>query len=153
MAAGTFLPWSKIAKNPHGRQKIADPQTLGGHLLNRRIGLGLLQREVSAILAVSEDTVTYWENGRAHPQVHCYPAIISFLGYYPFGHETESPSGMLEKARRCNGWTYRQLGNALGVDASTARRWVATLCLASKKNTQNAGILVRQFLAKQSLSI
>lgn len=56
---------------------------------------GLLQKEVAVLLGVSEDSITYWENERSHPQVQFYPAIINLLGYYPWLHETQSVSGKL----------------------------------------------------------
>ena len=68
--------------------------------------------------------ITLWENGRSKPQVHFFPKIISFLGYYRF-EEVDSFSGKLVKYRRMNGLTYKQLGKVLGVDGSTVASWEA----------------------------
>jgi transcriptional regulator with XRE-family HTH domain len=99
------------------------PQTLGEHIKKVRMDKGLLQKEVAEIMNVSEDTITYWENGRSHPQVHFYPAIISFLSYYPFAHETETIAGKLKQLRYCKGWSYAAAAKELGVDTATIKRY------------------------------
>jgi DNA-binding XRE family transcriptional regulator len=149
----TFLSRSKVIKKPNVPQYNPNPHTIGEHIRKKRIESRLPQKDLAAILKVTEDCITGWEKGRNEPRIRYYPRIIEFLGYYPFEHETETLGGKLEKARRCNGWTYRRLGNALGVDGSTARRWGSTISHASKQSTRNADTLVRQFLAKQSPSI
>jgi len=70
-----------------------------------------------------EDTNTYWENGRAHLQIHLYPVIIAFLGYYPFAYETESVGGKITKVRYCKGWNYATMEERFGVNASTILYW------------------------------
>ena len=110
-------------KNPFGKQKILNPKTLGQHLLNKRLESGLLQREVAEILSVSEDTITDWENGRAQAQVKHYPAIISFLGYYPFSHETETYAGKLIQIRYCKGLSVKHCAWLLCISEDAARRW------------------------------
>ena len=152
MAVRTFLPYTKIVKNPCVKQKIPNPQKLGEHLLNKRLERGLLQREVAVLLAVSEDTVTYWENGRTEPQVQHYPAIFSFLAYYPFACDQNDFREMLTKVRYCNGWDYRELGSALAVDGSTVQRWIKTQCTVPKKKMQRIADLVEQFVAQHDLS-
>ncbi len=82
----------------------------------------LLQKDVAKILHVSEDTITYWENGRYVPQVRYYPSIISFLGYYPFMHETESVAGKLKQLMFCKGWSHKQCAVSLGIDNGTVKR-------------------------------
>ncbi len=57
--------------------------TLGDHLRKRRKELGLFQKDVAIILKISEDSLTYWENGRAKPQKKHHATIIEFLGYSP----------------------------------------------------------------------
>ncbi|MDN3580542.1 transcriptional regulator [Mucilaginibacter flavus] len=84
---------------------------------------GLFQKSVAALLNVSEDTITYWENERTLPQIHHYPAIISFLGYYPFCHETESYAGKLKQIRYCMGLNIKQCAALLQVSVDAVRRW------------------------------
>ncbi|WP_299586596.1 helix-turn-helix transcriptional regulator [Mucilaginibacter sp.] len=119
----TFLPYAKIVKKPSLKPYNANPQTLGEHIKKRRIETNLLQKEVAAIIGVSEDSVTYWENGRAIPQVQHYPRLITFLGYYPFIHETKSIAGKLKQVRNCLGLSYEQCGEVFSVHASTIRAW------------------------------
>ncbi|MGZ3835904.1 MAG: helix-turn-helix transcriptional regulator, partial [Mucilaginibacter sp.] len=98
------------------------PQTLGEHIKKIRIDKGLLQKEVAEILSVSEDTITYWENGRSQPQVHFYPAIISFLGYYPFSQEPEGIAGKLQQVIHWKGWSHSRCAKELRIDSGTVKR-------------------------------
>jgi DNA-binding XRE family transcriptional regulator len=84
-------------------QYAKNPQTLGECIIKKRIENKQFQKDVARIIGVSEDSVTYWENERAQPQIQHYPAIISFLGYYPFKHETETLGGKLKQIRYCMG--------------------------------------------------
>ena len=84
-----------------------------------------MQKEVAELLAVSEDTITYWENGRFVPQVQYYPYIISFLGYYPFIHETESMAGKLKQVRYCTGLNITKCAKLLAMDIATVKRYEA----------------------------
>ena len=102
----------------------AFPKTIGEHIRKRRMDLGLFQKEVAEIVGTSIDCITFWENDRSQPQIHFYPKIISFLGYYPF-EEVDSLSGRITKYRHLNGLTYKQLGKVLGVDGSTVASWEA----------------------------
>jgi DNA-binding XRE family transcriptional regulator len=86
---------------------------------------GLLQKEVAGIFKVSEDTITYWENGRFVPQIQYYTAIISFLGYYPFTHETESIAGKLKQVRYCTGLNIAKCAQLLAIDIDTVKRYEA----------------------------
>jgi len=74
-------------------------------------------------LNVCEDSVTHWETNYSAPQIRLYPAIIAFLGYYPFLHETETLAGKLRQLRHCKGCNYKQMGSMLNVDGSTVRSW------------------------------
>ena len=61
------------------KKLIANPQTLGEKIRNRRLELGLLQKDVAKIIGVCEDSITGWENARVKPLVKYYPSISSFL--------------------------------------------------------------------------
>src|SRR5690606_30970241 len=82
------LPISRYAKTTPKSVFKADyptfPETLGQHIRKRRMDLGLFQKDIAEIVGTSIDSITFWENGRAQPQIHFFPKIISFLGYYPF---------------------------------------------------------------------
>ncbi len=82
--------------------------------------LGLLQRDVAAIIGVSKAALLMWEKGRSRPEVHFWPAIISFLGYKPW----EQPESLPERVlafRRTRGWTQAQLAADLGTVLSSWR--------------------------------
>jgi DNA-binding transcriptional regulator YiaG len=119
----TFLSYAKIAKKPSLKPYNDAPKTLGEHIRKKRIVSDLLQKDAAEIIGVSEDSVTYWENGRAEPQIQHYPKIFIFLGYYPFTHETESIAGKLRQSRFCMGHSYEQCGEVFAVHATTIRAW------------------------------
>jgi transcriptional regulator with XRE-family HTH domain len=99
-----------------------EPQTLGEHLKKRRLILKLYQREVAERLGVDEFTVLNWEKGKTEPPTRAFPAILTFLGYNPLP-KPETLSGRLQAARRLNGWTSRDAGQAVGVNGSTWDEW------------------------------
>ena len=123
MAVRTFLPYIKTVAKPLRQVYSLFPQTLGEHIRKVRIEKGLSQKAVSKLLGVTEDSITFWENGRSQPQVRYYPCVLSFLGYYPFEHETESMAGKLKQVRFCKGWTCNHFAHVLGVDVATVTRW------------------------------
>ena len=78
---------------------------------------------MAKILDVSEDTITYWENGRSSPQISYYPRIIQFLGYNPFGVETDTLGGRIKKYRVENGMSQEQMAKIVGLGEGTLRSW------------------------------
>lgn len=60
-----------------------NPKTWGEHIRRVRMDREMFQIDVSKLLNVSEDTITFWENGRTHPQQRFHKKIIEFLGYHP----------------------------------------------------------------------
>jgi DNA-binding XRE family transcriptional regulator len=112
----------KIAK-PHGNQYVENPSTLGELIRNKRIELGLFQKDLAQQFEVSEDCVTYWENNRSIPQIKFYPKIIKFLGYIPFEIDTQDFAGKIKMYRYLNGLSYKKMGNIIGVDGSTIGEW------------------------------
>lgn len=123
MAVRTFLPYIKKVAKPAKQTYSLFPQTIGEHIRKVRIEKELSQIALSKILGVTEDSITFWENGRSQPQVRYYPAIFSFLGYYPFEHEANSITGKLKQVRYYNGWTCKEFAKVLGVDVATVTRW------------------------------
>jgi DNA-binding XRE family transcriptional regulator len=113
---------------------------------------GLLQKDVAELLDVSEDTVTYWENGRFQPQVQHYPAIIKFLGYYPFPHETTSMGGKVKQLRYCLGYSYSEFAKVIYVDPATIKRWERNKPILKKQLQVTVNELwakLPQYLTKQ----
>lgn len=96
--------------------------TLGDHLLRRRLVLKLLQRQVAKQLGVDEASVYNWENNRSKPGVAYMPAIIRFLGYNPL----PPPNGWANRLvqwRTVLGLSQKESAKRMGVDASTLARW------------------------------
>jgi DNA-binding XRE family transcriptional regulator len=66
-------------------QKPRDPnypnkvRTLGDRLRAKRLDLGLYQKDVAALLGVTEDTICYWENNRVKPSKKLAQTITQFL--------------------------------------------------------------------------
>ncbi|WP_419788835.1 helix-turn-helix transcriptional regulator [Mucilaginibacter sp. X4EP1] len=125
MPALPFYQYQKTVVRPYKKGYPITPQTLGEHIKKVRMDKGLLQKEIAAMINVSEDTITYWENGRFVPQVQYYPVIISFIGYYPFSHETESMAGKLKQVRYCNGLNITKCAKLLAIDIATVKRYEA----------------------------
>ena len=59
------------------------PETIGDHLLKKRIGMGLRQVEVARLLGVSRATTGNWEAGHYRPTGGALMKVIGFLGYDP----------------------------------------------------------------------
>ena len=60
-----------------------EPETLGEHLLKRRLFLEMTQAEVGRQFSVTLATVFNWEKGKTVPQISQIPALIKLLGYDP----------------------------------------------------------------------
>ena len=111
---------------------VEAPKTLGEMLRNKRLERCLFQKEVALLLDVSEDTITYWENGRTSPLIKYYPKIIEFLGYVPIEINSTTLSGRITLYRYMNGVSYKELGILLGVDGTTVRSWELKQFIPSK---------------------
>lgn len=120
------LPFSKQEKTvrkPLGDKYVSNPITIGQKLRNKRLELGILQKDVAKFIGVSDDTITFWENERVAPQVQYYPKIIQFLGYYPFQKDLATPGGKIRYFRFVKGLSYKKFGKLLGVHSSTLCSW------------------------------
>jgi DNA-binding transcriptional regulator YiaG len=123
MVALSFWNVDVSLKNPFLRGFSKEVKTIGDHLRKKRIELGLLQKDVSSMLNVCEDTVMYWENNRAKPMIHHIPLIIEFLGYNPYIFEKTTLGGKIKCFRLQNGLSRKKMGAILRVDASTISSW------------------------------
>lgn len=90
MVMRNTLAFTEVLKMPYKKPIPDHPQALGEHILRKRLKLRLLQKEMAEQIGVTEDSITGWENGGSVPQIHLYPAIISFWGYYPFNTDTDA---------------------------------------------------------------
>ena len=57
--------------------------TLGDHIRNKRLNLGLTQREAAHLIGVEQCSVYNWEKRGMNPAQRVQTAIIDFLGYDP----------------------------------------------------------------------
>jgi transcriptional regulator with XRE-family HTH domain len=97
-------------------------ETLGDHLLRRRLTLKLLQRQVAETLGVEKSTLANWEANRMKPSLVYMPAIIQFLGYNPVP-PADGWADRLVQGRTALGLTQREAAQHIGVDPSTLARW------------------------------
>lgn len=121
-------------------------ETLGDHLLKRRLDLGLRQIDVARELGTNEMTVVNWEKNYSKPRLSFIPSIIKFLGYSPLSGGT-TLGERLGVYRLERGLTLRELARRLGVDPASIRRWESGRKIGSREKEQR----VENYLAKVSL--
>ncbi len=97
------------------------PASLGQHLRNRRFALGLRQGDVAMRLGTIREVYDRWERDLREPVVSEWPALLSFLGCYPFPEQNSAD--LVLKARRCQGADQKALAAAVGVIPQRLRRW------------------------------
>ncbi|MDI1310780.1 nitrilase-related carbon-nitrogen hydrolase [Prosthecobacter sp.] len=97
------------------------PKSLGEHLRKQRLVLGLRQEDVANELGTLREVYDRWERDERLPVVSEWPAIISFLGYYPAPEAAASE--VVLKTRRCHGMTQKSLAKVIGVIHQRVRRW------------------------------
>lgn len=102
---------------------VENAQTLGDHIRNRRLELGLLQSEVAERIGVHEATIYLWEKNKAMPHLQVIPSIHAFLGHNPHPQENMSIGEKLVFFRSSHGWPRPKLAKVLNVDPSTLARW------------------------------
>ena len=97
--------------------------TIADHLRKRRLDLKLFQSDVARTIGVSEDTITYWENGRTVPLISAIPSVIRFLGYNPYGVDTSTVGGKVKQYRLMKGLSLKNFARLVHVDPSTVKSW------------------------------
>jgi transcriptional regulator with XRE-family HTH domain len=137
-------PWSlhyaQAAHHPHGRVALLPyvpytrkaliskafngaPQTIGQHILKKRLEDGLLQRELAERLGVDPYTVMNWEKGRiATIPATRMPGVVAYLGWNP-EPKADTIGGQLRWKRRSLGWTTAEAARRNSVDVSTWQGW------------------------------
>ncbi len=85
--------------------------------------LGLLQREVAEIIAVTESSIWNWEHG-TKPELQYNPRIIKFLGYIPFDCPGDTV-GRLAWYKRTMGMNLDHLGEAMSRDQEQLSDWLS----------------------------
>ncbi len=100
---------------------VSAPQTLGEHLRNRRLILGLKQEDVASQLGTLREVYDRWERDERQPVISEWPGILRFLSLYPF--PTKTPADLVLKVRRFRGYDQKTLASVLGVIHQRLRRW------------------------------
>ena len=90
---------------------------------NRRLRLGLLQREVAEIVGTTKATIYHWEANRSSPQLRFVPAVNAFLGYDAYSTQEETLGERIVGWRRAHGVSQKALARMLGIDQTTLAGW------------------------------
>jgi len=104
------------------KQPPEELNTLGDHLLRRRLVLKLLQRQVAQQIGVDKTSIANWEGNRSKPGLAFMPAIIRFLGYNPLPPAIRWADRLVQ-CRTVLGLSQRESADRIGVDQSTLARW------------------------------
>jgi transcriptional regulator with XRE-family HTH domain len=114
-----------------------------GHLRQRRLELGLLQRELAERLGADPCTVTNWELNRTSPALGFIPRILALVGFdsLPGG---ASLGERLKAARRRRGWSQERLAQLVGVDPSTLSRWERNLRIPADQYARRTEAFLQQ---------
>jgi len=94
-------------------------ETLGDHILQRRLDLGLLQKDVAGQITVDPTTIRHWELNFSQPALSFIPKIIKFLGYNPFSPQATSMGLRIYYYRRIRGISQEKLARQIGINPGT----------------------------------
>jgi ribosome-binding protein aMBF1 (putative translation factor) len=96
----------KPAVTLHDKRRKGYPdvlKSLGDHLRKRRLDLGMTLRQAADRIGTRSTLLHEWEKGRKRPAAWWRRAIVSFLGYDPFGGPegvaTSSPKSRTQDAK------------------------------------------------------
>ena len=103
------------------RNRVPDQlNTVGDHLLRRRLVLKLLQKEVAEQIGVDKSSIGNWELNRTAPAFEYMPAIIRFLGYNPI----PPPDKWSERLVQCRTVLGSRRRNQRGAWVLTRAHWL-----------------------------
>lgn len=97
-------------------------KTLGDHLRNKRLDLGLDRKSVADQIRVRRETVKKWESNETRPALPHIPRIIEFLGYCPYD-ATLPWREKLKIWREALGFSQERLALTVGIHESTIQKW------------------------------
>ena len=103
-------------------ERAKNPQSLGDHLLAKRLSLGLTQKSVTSIIGVSDESYLHWEKDQLPPRVSMYPAIYAFLGGDPLP-PPKTLSERLRRFRQARGLSVDHAARLAGCDEATWAGW------------------------------
>ena len=99
------------------------PRTLGERLRVWRLGRGLEQRDVAAMLGVQRATYGRWERDQRRPAIKLMPRILMLMGPDPSATQKSLPEERLLSARQLLGLSQAALAEKLGVDRGPVGDW------------------------------
>lgn len=118
-----FLPFGPVALSETRKPVARKPlETIGDHVSERRLALGLSQARAALVIGVSRDALARWEIRPVQPNVWLMPSIVDFLGYDPQPPAT-SFADCLKRARRALGLNKTQFAGLIGAPESTLHAW------------------------------
>lgn len=100
---------------------------------NRRLELGLWQREVARIVGTTVDTIRNWETSRGCPRGYVLSGLTAFVGYDPDDTETDTLGKRLLAWRGARGIRWREAALMLGVGRDTLSSWESGLWRPQKR--------------------
>lgn len=120
MPALPFCHYRLLGERPADYPRVLN--TLGDHLQERRIKLGLQWKGVAAQIGTHATNVALWSKGRSRPRLAFWPRIIRFLEYDP-RPDADTFGQMLRRHREGQGISQRRFAATLRMDPSTLARW------------------------------
>lgn len=121
----------KTVKKPPVSGFPWNPKTLGQHIFKKRIELGLTQFQVARQLGLGLQTISHWELEDNVPNISKYPAIINFLGYYPFTTD-ETEGGKIVRYRYENGISQKRFARMMKTSVAVVKMLESNIELAPK---------------------
>ena len=91
-------------------------------MLNQRVRLKLLQKEVAKEFGCTLEAYQLWESDNVVPRPRVYPKIIEFLGYLP-GEDLSTYHGTLRSHRLRQGLTMIAMAKKAGANSAAWTRW------------------------------
>lgn len=112
--------------------------TLGGHIRNRRLDLGLHLKDVTLKVNATTSSVANWEKGRSNPRLYLFQKVIEFLGYDSFPAPTLIVGEKIRAYRRTKALSSKKLAQILSIDPTTLARWEH--CVRRPRGNSSAGL-------------
>ncbi len=119
------LPFTHLALRARKPPNPAYPEhllTLGDHIRQRRLDLGLLQKEVAVRVNATTSTVTNWEKNRTAPRLKFLPKVFEFLNYRSLQDNAPNLSARVKRFRIKNELSLRKMAKLAGVDPASLSR-------------------------------
>ena len=99
-----------------------DAKTFGGQIRNRRLALGLRQKDLASQMGVTRETIRAWEKSRAEPSFDHLPQLAKFINQPP-ELLSQSWGEKLIAIRRRHGLSIVLMARYLKVDPTSLTAW------------------------------